>query len=189
MDLGAYAQIDNLEEIMKENNIVIPRLRGLRLMKDEEPILPEDYENEYKWAEFDAVDDAVRGRWRWHPWCYTYSMETDWELEYYVDFEKRESGQYDHFKPIKTHWERLHGKKRKLVKYLIKKRKRAIKKQWDMWNKYCGQENVLYIHARLGSGNWGGYDCDKIIKNQPWYIEHCEDQCDSTYVDIYARVK
>lgn len=37
MDLGAYAQIDNLGQIMKDNGIDIPRLRGLRLMKDKEP--------------------------------------------------------------------------------------------------------------------------------------------------------
>ena len=38
MDLGAYAQIPNLENILQDNNIDIPRLRGLRLMKNEEPI-------------------------------------------------------------------------------------------------------------------------------------------------------
>ena len=38
MDIGAYAQIDDLEQIMKDHNIDIPRLRGLRLMKDERPL-------------------------------------------------------------------------------------------------------------------------------------------------------
>ena len=32
MDLGAYAQITNLEQIMKNNGIEVPRLRALRLM-------------------------------------------------------------------------------------------------------------------------------------------------------------
>ena len=41
MDLGAYAQIEDLEHVMKENDIEIPRLRGLRLMKNEEPISKE----------------------------------------------------------------------------------------------------------------------------------------------------
>ena len=46
MDLGAYANIELLEGIMKENDINIPRLRGLRLMKNEKPISKEDIEHE-----------------------------------------------------------------------------------------------------------------------------------------------
>ena len=38
MDLGAYAQIDDLSQIMENNGIDVPRLRGLRLMKDENPL-------------------------------------------------------------------------------------------------------------------------------------------------------
>ena len=38
MDLGAYAQIPDLDKVLQDNNIDIPRLRGLRLMKNEEPI-------------------------------------------------------------------------------------------------------------------------------------------------------
>ena len=188
MDLGAYAQISNLEQILKDNNINIPRLRGLRLMKDEDLITPEDFAAEYKEADFWAINEAVRGDWFWNSYWHTQSRETDRQLEYYVDFARREDGSFDHFEPLKLHWERLHGDKRKLVKYKIKKKKARIKKQWEMWNKYCGQENILYIHARLGAGNWDGYNCDEIIKKQPWYIEHCEDQFDSTYVDIYAKI-
>ena len=36
MDLYAYSQIENLKHLLEENKIDIPRLRGLRLMKDEE---------------------------------------------------------------------------------------------------------------------------------------------------------
>lgn len=189
MDLGAYAQIDSLEQIMKDNNIVIPRLRGLRLMKDEEPISDEDFAEAYKDAEFWAIDDAARSEWFWNSWGHLYSESTDRQLEKYVDFELNEHGNPDHWKPIRIHWERLHGDKRKLVKYKIKKKKARIKKQWEMFNKYCGQDNVLYIHARLGAGNWDYYNGDEIIKKQPWYLDHCEDQFDCTYVDIYARIK
>lgn len=38
MDLYAYTQIDDLKKYLEENNIDIPRLRGLRLMKEEEPV-------------------------------------------------------------------------------------------------------------------------------------------------------
>ena len=31
MDIGAYIQIDNLSKVMEENNINVPRLRGLRM--------------------------------------------------------------------------------------------------------------------------------------------------------------
>ena len=40
MDIGAYAQIEDLSYIAKENNINISRVRGYRLMKNEyEPII------------------------------------------------------------------------------------------------------------------------------------------------------
>lgn len=38
MDLYACSQIDKYKKYLKENNIEIPRLRGLRLMKDETPV-------------------------------------------------------------------------------------------------------------------------------------------------------
>ena len=40
MDLYAYSQIENeeIKRIVKANGIEVPRLRGYRLMKDEEPV-------------------------------------------------------------------------------------------------------------------------------------------------------
>lgn len=38
MDLGAYVQIEELEKVMVDNNIDVPRLRGLRLMENEKPL-------------------------------------------------------------------------------------------------------------------------------------------------------
>lgn len=38
MDLGAYVNIEDLDAIAKANGIDIPRLRGYRLMKDENPV-------------------------------------------------------------------------------------------------------------------------------------------------------
>ena len=55
MDLYAYTQIDELEEIMKANDIEVPRLRGLRLMSKETP--------EYNYIpdnlEFNVLEDWV----------------------------------------------------------------------------------------------------------------------------------
>ena len=38
MDLGAYVQIEELEKIAKKNGIEVPRLRGYRLMSEEQPV-------------------------------------------------------------------------------------------------------------------------------------------------------
>ena len=42
MDLGAFVQIGNLEQIMTSCDIHVPRLRGLRLMKNEVPLSSEE---------------------------------------------------------------------------------------------------------------------------------------------------
>ena len=42
MDLYAYAQIADYEDILKANDIVIKRLRGIRMMKEEEAVPEEE---------------------------------------------------------------------------------------------------------------------------------------------------
>lgn len=42
MDLGAYAQIEDLDEIAQRNGIEVPRLRGYRLMADVETYTEKD---------------------------------------------------------------------------------------------------------------------------------------------------
>ena len=188
MDIGAYAQIDDLEQIMKDNGIEIPRLRGLRLMKDEAPFEKEDLEEVIKDDILWEVQSLIRGcpKWDWNSCVTELSSKTDALCDYYLWYDVDEYGRHKYFDIC---WDRIHGKKRKACKYVIKKVKKRVKEQFDMWNKYVGRDDVLYIHARLGSGNWGGYDCDKIVKGQPWYLDHCEDHFDCTYVDIYARIK
>ena len=46
MDLFAYSQIDKFDEIMKENNIKITRLRGYRWMFEEDGLSYEEIEEE-----------------------------------------------------------------------------------------------------------------------------------------------
>lgn len=46
MDPGAYSQIDTFEHIMVENDISVPRLRGLRLMSEENPVPVEAIEEQ-----------------------------------------------------------------------------------------------------------------------------------------------
>ena len=85
-------------------------------------------------------------------------------------------------------WDRIHGKKRKILKFEIKKKQRRILKQFEIFNKYVGRDDVLYIHARIGGGNWDYFGGPELAK-QPWFIEKVDDSFDSTYCDIYASIK
>ena len=191
MDIGAYAQIDDLSPIMEANGIDIPRLRGLRLMKDEEPVSKEElldmakHNGLYRCA---CLCQSIPP-FNWNATWSEMSDRTDAICEYYLELPKYENGGIDHLNPIGVRWDRVHSKKRKAFKYVIKKAKKRVFEQYALWNKYAGRDDVLYIHARIGSGNWGYYDCDKIVKGQPWYLDHCEDHFDCTYVDIYAKIK
>jgi hypothetical protein len=55
-----------------------------------------------------------------------------------------------------------------------------------MFNKYIGRDDILYVHARIGSGNWPAYR-DEVV-NQPWFLEKIDDAFDPTYCDIYAKI-
>ena len=61
------------------------------------------------------------------------------------------------------------------------------RKQYEVWNKYAGREDILYIHARIGGGNWKVYY--RQVVDKPWFLEKVDDSFDSTYCDIYARLK
>lgn len=190
MDLGAYAQIKNLEQIAKDNGIEIPRLRGYRLMKDEEPIPKEVIE---AWKEDCVVEIAEKlcealPFWSTCPLWYINSYKTDCIKNYYlVKNLNKEDSIYEPY--VGVRWDRIHGRKRKVLKFEIKKQKRKIQKQFDMWNKYAGKEGVLYIHARIGGNNWKDCGARAKIIGQPWYLGRVDDSFDSTYCDIYAKIK
>ena len=142
MDLYAYSQIDKLKKYLEENNIDIPRLRGLRLMKEETPV-----------SEEKIKEDAEK-------------------IFLYCFCQCR-----------KKKIEDVHGKARKKYKLFLKR----FKKEYDMFNKYVG-ENVLYVHARLGGSNWSFCGGSKLEKH-PLYLEKVDDCADSTYCDIYFKLK
>lgn len=171
MDLGAYINISSLEPLLEANGIKdIKRLRGLRLMQCETPV---EYTEKdvIKFTRYD-VENLIRTV----PGDFIeYSDRTDIKAEYYL---------YPNKSP---RWDRIHGKLRKAIKFCIKKAKKAYTAQLDMFNKYCGRDDVLYIHSRLGGGNWNYYNCNEYLK-QPWYLDHIEDAYDSTYCDIYAKI-
>ena len=86
MDLWAYSNIGDLDELAKKNGIDCPRLRGYRLMKDEEPIDIREFlvENE---VEYDCADYLCRTSPFWDPnaGCSNFCHETDLIAKYYTD--------------------------------------------------------------------------------------------------------
>lgn len=151
MDLGAYIQIENLSELAKANGIEVPRLRGYRLMVEEEPETQEQIQKNAR--------DTYRVIRRLH-----------------------------RFKPGRhqrsSHWDddprQVRGQARRAYKRTVR--------QIQTYNKYCGRNDVLMIHARIGGPNWDYFGGPKL-KLEPWFLEKADDGFDNTYCDIYARVK
>lgn len=61
MDLGAYVRIEDVSSIAKANGIEVPRLRGYRLMKDEEPVNISEFVNKKDIA-ISCVEDLCTSR-------------------------------------------------------------------------------------------------------------------------------
>ena len=184
MDLFAYSQIEDLEHILTDNDIHIPRLRGLRLMSEETPYSKEDIKNicdEY--ALYDAEQLC----------CCRFDPNANWSefsnrtkalrIKYLIYANK------DAFTADAIAWDKWHGRKRKVLKYKIKSRKNKILAQYNLFNKYCGRKDVLFVHARIGGNNWNYYEGSTTIANQPWFIEKIDDAFDNTYCDIYVKIR
>lgn len=186
MDLYAYSQIENeeIKRIVKANGIEVPRLRGYRLMKDEEPVTKDSIKGNIDCAIVDVVEWLCRTEpiWNVNDPGRLYSSSTDRKCQYYLT--KDDQKDYD-YSGIRL--DRIHGKKRKILKFEIKKAKKKVLDQFNTWNKYAGRDNVLYIHARIGGNNWNFYGGFELAR-QPWFIEKVDDSFDNTYCDIYAKI-
>ena len=182
MDLGAYSQIEDLDEIAKRNNIHVPRLRGYRLMKNEEPVTSEDYKREEEFIKKHIYKDAIHAypTWNLNSNCHEYSARKTYLEKYFGVFNDKEL--------VDLQWKKINRKKRKAIKMAVKKQLSAFRKQSDAFNKYVGRDDILYIHARIGGNNWKYYGGDELVK-QPWFIEKIDDYFDDTYCDIYARIQ
>jgi len=189
MDLYAYAQIGDLSGIMKENGISVPRLRGLRLMQQEEPMSKEEIDRVIEDRTIRVAENEFR---RVAPDTYEYSRRTDKILEKYLvheDVPYEWNGKIGTSRePVGIRWWRIHGRRRKKLRFAIKQARRAEERQWEAWNRYAGHPGVLYIHARIGGLNWKDYDGPELEK-QPWFLEKVDDAFDDTYCDIYAKIK
>ncbi len=172
MDLGAYAQIEELESIMNKNNIEVPRLRGLRLMSQEKEINIKEFIGN---VDVECVEDLCTSKPFWNAYMgwHEYSWRTGQLKKYYVPDDQ-------------IRWDRIHGWKRRVLKTYIHNETRKRIKQAEMFNKYVGRNDVLYVHARIGGGNWSYYQ-DQVL-GKPWFIEKIDDAFDCTYCDIYARI-
>jgi hypothetical protein len=182
MDLGAYAQIEDLEQVMRDNGISVPRLRGLRLMKDEEPTTKEKIDEEVNFVWLCKCKDMCCSYFIMNADFVDFCYRTDKIMKKYLVYKN------DDIFPVGVNWKNAHGKKRKMFRYALKQANKRVRAQFDTFNKYCGREDVLYIHARIGGDNWSYFGGDEIAK-LPWFIEKVDDAFDCTYCDIYARIK
>ena len=191
MDLLAYSQIPNLSKLAADNGIDVPRLRGYRLMKDEAPVTEEEIQELIEHQAIEEAVDLIRGEWRIcnsRMYCDRITRNLYRYLRYTEEEYETEDGTKVYYKPVEILWDKIHGKRRKLLKWQIKKAEKRIRTQFSMWNRYAGQENVLYIHARLGGWNWKSYEGDLNIARKPWFLGKADDYWDGTYCDIYARI-
>lgn len=179
-------QIDALDEIAKKNGIEVPRLRGYRLMKVEKPVTKEEIEQIKKSATVEKVKELIEQPpfWCGSPTWYDCRKKLTAKRAYYLTSEIDEEGKQC-FTGIR--WDRIHGKKRKVLKFAIKKAKNRIQKQFDVWNKYAELDGILYIHARIGCEYWLYYGDE--VSEKPWFLEKVDDWWDCTYCDIYAKVE
>ena len=146
MDLYAYAQIDELEEIMKANDIEVPPLRGIRLMSKETPecnYIPDN-------LEFNVLEDWVASDFGRDKVFQVYSSWTR-ELIKRLSYISKIDDYGDDVRKI--NWKLLKRKDKKYLKLQVKHRIKEYRKQFETFNKYCGRDDVLYIHARIGGGN------------------------------------
>lgn len=188
MDLYAHSQIDELEEKIEAQGIVVPRLRGYRLMSQETPITEEQRLVAKRSRYYDNLRCLIAYGWKLDS-IYTVTIKEEEKISKYADID------FENYEVKSIYWNKIHGKKRKALKYMNKVSDREVDANLDMFNKYAGKKDVLYIHARIGgidckndTTNWMYYNGDEIIKKQPWFLDAVDDLYDSTYCDIYAKI-
>lgn len=174
MDLYAFSKIDDYASLLKDNGIDICRLRGIRCMGDEEPQDEDSTKRYISQKSLDIVRDIARttGNIR-------RLIPVGWS--YYTKTDKRV---YKWTKDGFIHWEHIHGRRRKSIKYLIKKAKRNVKTFDELFNKYVGRADVFMVHTRTGSDSWA--HCD--YTGEPWCLGQVDDLWDETYQYVFVKV-
>ena len=172
MDLGAYANIEDLRHILTENNIEIKRLRGLRLMKDEQPMPLEKIEEIIDNTKLENAIRWLKQR-SWNCWS---SIKEDKDHKAFIY--KKVNGE---IKIVDIDWSKVNRIDRNTIKLENKKDEERIRTNMNMFNSYVGKD-ILYVHARQGGGNRPYYPIDT---KHPMYLSDCDDYFDDTYCDIY----
>jgi len=159
--------IENLDEVAKANGIEVPRLRGYRLMR-----------NQHVWTGEEIAKEIVEEL------DHTYRSLCDIAVRMAEDAMEHDLGAYGADKSCLSLYERQCGG--------FEKRFRA---QIEMWNRYAGRDDVLFIHSRMGyplESHWDSKNketvVDRDLRNEPWFLDWVPDAYDETYIDIYARI-
>ena len=165
--------------MVKSNGIEIPRVRGYRLMKDEDPISEEEIIEQVNSIYVSEVENVI-GEVREFGMVMYRGLDDEEKEQYFV----LDSDGW----PVKVKLESFHGKQKRRVKTLYYLVNKVVRRQWEMWNRYAGQKDVLYIHAKQGRINWSNTTW-KDFQKKDWFIAAIDDSFDSCYCDIYARLK
>lgn len=183
MDLFAYTQIDSLHDILSSTGIDIPRLRGLRLMLEEEPITDDDIADEIHGEQMYVAERIICSIPKWSPNSDTtrYNWRIDRECRKYLVYDA--DG-----KVTDVRWELIHGQHRRNMKHAMKIAKRRVLDSFGTFNRYAGRDDILCVHARIGGRNWTYYNKDGAVSDNDAFIEKVDDMFDDTYCDIYLRI-
>ena len=183
MDLYAYTQIDSLHDILSSTGVDVPRLRGLRLMLEEEPISDEDIAEAIHDEQMYVAERIIQSVPKWSPNSNVtrYNWETDRACRKYLVHDA--DG-----KVTDVRWELIHGQHKKNMKHAMKIAKRRVLDSFGTFNRYAGRDDILCVHARIGGRNWGYYNRGGAVSGSDAFIEKVDDMFDDTYCDIYLRI-
>lgn len=160
----------NEESLLNE----IPRARAIEIMSDKKPLLSDTVSELKKQAELDVYRSSCTSDPLFTPYSnvHEYSSKTDAVRKKFLD------------KNGELKWNLVHGKRRKRIKFSIKKANKKIDKFRELWNKYSGKKDVACVRARIGGDDW--YEQD--IENEPWFLEKVDDWFDDTYCYIFCKI-
>lgn len=152
----------------------IPRARAIEMMSDKEPLLSDSVSELKKQSELDIYKRACISYPLFSPDSnvHEYSNKTDAVQKKFLN------------KNGELKWNLVHGKRRKRIKFAIKKANKKIDKFRELWNKYASKKDVACVMARIGGENWKEQD----IENGPWFLEKVDDWFDETYCYIFCKM-
>ena len=183
MDLFAYTQIGSLQDILASTGVDIPRLRGLRLMLEENPVPDTDIAEAIREEQMYVAERVIQSVPKWSPNSNVtrYSWETDRACRKYLVYG-------DDGRATAIRWELIHEQHRRNMKHAMKIAKRRVLNSFDTFNRYAGRDDILCVHARIGGRNWGYFNEGGVVSGSDAFIEKVDDMFDDTYCDIYLRI-